>query len=254
MLSEQTTAWYEDWFDSPYYSTLYQHRDESEAQRFVDRLLLGLNPPKGARMLDLGCGKGRFSRNLAKKGFEVTGLDLSKNSIQFARQYETANLSFFTHDMRLPFRINYYDYIFSFFTSFGYFESDADHLRTLKSIRSGLKQDGIFVLDFFNARKVEEQLPRHEEIELDGIHFFIEKRREGGFVVKHIRFRDAGRDWHFTERVRLFHCDELLNLLNHAGLEKKSCFGDYDLNQFEESSSPRAILLAGKKQDLPWST
>ncbi len=144
---QSAVEWYATWFDSPYYPILYRHRDEEEAQRFIDRLLVWLRPSPGARILDLACGKGRFAVYLAKKGFEVTGLDLSARSIREAQRQEGPNLSFYRHDMRLPFRVNYYDYLFSFFTSFGYFPSEKDDLRTLKTVRSGLCKDGVFVLE-----------------------------------------------------------------------------------------------------------
>lgn len=247
MLSEKTAAWYEDWFDSPYYSILYQHRDDTEAHRFIDRLIAYLNPAPGAGMLDLGCGKGRFSRYLAAQGYEVTGLDLSENSIAYAGAFEAPNLSFFTHDMREPYKSNYFDFIFSFFTSFGYFDSDDEHLQTLINIRNGLKAGGYFVLDFFNAANVEKNLPQREEKEIGGIRFLIEKNKEGAYVVKHIRFKDSGVDWHFTERVRLFHCQSLRSLLSQAGLQEEVCFGDYELNPYDEERSPRLILIAQKR-------
>ncbi len=244
---EKTAAWFEEWFDSPYYSILYQHRDEQEARQFIDQLLLKLAPPAQARILDLACGKGRYSRYLAEKGFEVTGLDLSESSILYARQFESERLSFFTHDMRLPYRINYFDYIFSFFTSFGYFDTDAEHLRTLRSIQAGLKPGGIFVLDFFNAYFVRKQLPVVEDKTLNGIHFQIEKREEPPFVTKTIRFEDGGRPYYFKERVRLYECDALRDLLRRSGLQEIDCYGNYQLHPFDKDSSPRLILTAQKR-------
>jgi SAM-dependent methyltransferase len=61
-------------------------------------------------MVDIACGKGRHSKFLAAKGFDVTGIDISTDSIQYAKQFETDNLHFFVHDMRLLFWINYFDY------------------------------------------------------------------------------------------------------------------------------------------------
>ncbi|HRD83225.1 MAG TPA: methyltransferase domain-containing protein [Saprospiraceae bacterium] len=244
MDSENTAAWYEDWFDSPYYSILYQNRDETEARQFIDALLATLQPSTAARVLDLACGKGRFSKYLAEKGFDVTGLDLSFNSIQYARQFEAGNLAFYTHDMRLPYRMRYYDYIFSFFTSFGYFDTDRDHIRTLKSIRTGLRAGGIFVLDFFNACYVRKGLPMQEEKELEGIRFQISKTEDGRFVTKSIQFEDAGRAYRFEERVRLYEQPDLERLFHAAGLEITDVYGDYTLQSFDLQSSPRIILVA----------
>ena len=111
--------WFADWFDSPYYHILYQKHDEADARAALDQLLHALHLKEGSRVLDLACGKGRHARYLADRGFDVTGLDISNQSIAFARQFEHDRLHFYQHDMRLPFRINYYDAVVNFFTSFG---------------------------------------------------------------------------------------------------------------------------------------
>lgn len=243
-LPERNT-WYESWFDSPYYYILYSNRNEDEARAFIDTLLRHLEPPLSSSILDLACGKGRYSRYLAEKGFaNVVGLDLSQKSIRYARQYETANLSFFTHDMRLPYRTNYFDYIFSFFTSFGYFEQEKDDLRTLKAIANGLAQQGTFVLDFFNAQYIIDRLTGKEEKVIDGIHFHIYKQIEGDRVTKHIDFEHAGNTYQFEERVRLYFPEDFDRLFAKAGLRIIERFGDYQLNPFDLKNSPRLILVA----------
>lgn len=112
------TEWFDAWFDTPYYHILYFNRDEQEAENFITRLINYLQPAKGSRMLDVACGKGRHSLTLANMGFSVTGIDLSANSIAEANKFAHADLEFFQHDMRQPFRINYYQYAFNFFYKF----------------------------------------------------------------------------------------------------------------------------------------
>src|SRR6185503_20035959 len=102
--------WFSTWFHSPYYELLYYKRDRSEAKQFLDALLNHLNPAAHAAFLDLACGSGRHSIYLASKGYEVTGIDLSDELIEKAKEHETGNLTFYVHDMRNEFRINYYDY------------------------------------------------------------------------------------------------------------------------------------------------
>src|SRR5260370_410043 len=134
--------WYKNWFGSPYYKTLYQNRDELEAQEFVENLLGYLQPRAGSTMLDIACGEGRFAKQLAEHGYDDTGIDISIESINTALAYESEHLHFFTQDMRLPFYINYFDYAFNFFTSFGYFLHDRDHLLAAKSFGAALKPNG----------------------------------------------------------------------------------------------------------------
>src|SRR5690606_21720625 len=132
-MQQEQVDWFESWFGSPYYHILYEHRDELEAQAFVEELINYLQPLPKSSMADIACGEGRYSIQLAEYGFDVVGIDLSHASIEKAKKHEKENLRFFVHDMRFPFYINYFDYVFNFFTSFGYFASQRDHLMAAKS-------------------------------------------------------------------------------------------------------------------------
>src|SRR5437763_1474337 len=92
--------WYEEWFGTKYYKLLYRNRSEAEAQIFLDMLIGYLHLPKGSRILDLGCGRGRHSIYLASKGYNVTGIDIVPSNINYASLYEAPNLRFIEHDMR----------------------------------------------------------------------------------------------------------------------------------------------------------
>ncbi|MEQ1746825.1 MAG: methyltransferase domain-containing protein [Saprospiraceae bacterium] len=238
--------WFATWFDSPYYHVLYQSHDDKEAQQFIDKLLIALNLPLRARVLDLACGKGRHARYLAEKGFDVTGLDISPASITFARHFEHKRLAFFQHDMRLPYRFNYFDGIVNMFTSFGYFDTDRDHLRTLANVAKGLKPGGVFLLDFFNAEQVRRNLVRHDIKTLDGITFHLHKAIRAGRVYKRVEFETGGRKFVFRERVRLFSLADFLTMFAAVGLELEHTFGDYDLSPFSSAVSKRLILIAKK--------
>src|SRR5262245_17698378 len=142
--------WFASWFDSPHYHRLYGYRDVSEAAGFVDALVDRLHPAPHANVLDLGCGAGRHARHLASKGLDVTGLDLSAGSIAQARRFERPGLRFRRRDMRQPLGIEAYDYVFSFFTSFGYFDDQSEHLVVVSNIAHSLRSGGTLVLDYLN--------------------------------------------------------------------------------------------------------
>ena len=127
--------------------------DYTEAQLFMDNITSYLNLPEDAKILDLACGKGRHSMYLNKLGFDVTGADLSENSIKEAAESANETLHFTVHDMREPFEEKF-DAIFNLFTSFGYFDNDADNLKTLIAIRESLTEYGFAVIDFMNADQV----------------------------------------------------------------------------------------------------
>ncbi len=238
--------WFKEWFDSPYYHLLYNTRDEQEARFAIDNLLLALELTPGSKVLDLACGKGRHARYLAEKGFEVTGLDISQASISYARKFEQEGLEFYQHDMRKPFRINYFDAVMNMFTSFGYFENDADHLQTLQNVSKELKPGGKFLLDFFNARYIRDKLVASESKTIGNFVFVIKRWITGGYVFKNIEFEAEGRLYHFQEKVRLFTLEELEQLLETAGLHIKQSYGGYELSKFEPEFSKRLIIIAVK--------
>jgi len=239
--------WFQKWFDSPYYHVLYRDRDEHEAELFLRNLITKLDLKKGSEILDLACGKGRHSIFLEKQGFTVTGLDISEKSIAFAKKNENPSLSFFVHDMRKPFRINFFDCVLNLFTSFAYFENIKENQQVLQHAKDNLKKGGVFILDFMNASYVIEHLCHEGMKTVEGIDFKIEKKVVDGFILKKISFTDKGNEFTYTERVQAIHFNELKHLVEGAGLKVIHLWGDYELNDFNENTSSRLIIAAIKE-------
>ena len=226
---------------------LYQHRDELEAQTFIDNLLDYLQPLPGSRMADIACGEGRYSIQLAEHGYDVTGIDLSFPSIEKAKKEEANNLHFYVHDMRYPFYINYYDYAFNFFTSFGYFNNQRDHQMAAKSFAAGLKKQGILVIDYLNKDQVLKNLVPEETVARGAYEFQITRRLEDNHIIKDIKFVDEdGKFHHFAERVAAFGLSEFIAIFRNAGLSLVGTFGNYKLGSFDPLTSPRLIMVFKK--------
>jgi SAM-dependent methyltransferase len=243
----QQTDWFESWFESPYYQVLYQNRDLMEAQRFVDTLLAYLHPLPNAQMLDIACGEGRFAIQLAGHGYNVTGIDLSQPSIAKAKQSENDYLHFFVHDMRLPFHNHDFDYTFNFFTSFGYFSDSHDHEIAAKSFATSLKKGGVLVVDYLNKEYAISQLQPEQSIERGNYIFHIKKRHEKNHFVKDISFIDKDDLLrHYTERVASFTLADFVAMFEKAGLSLTETFGDYQLNPYHPTHSPRMIMIFKK--------
>lgn len=239
--------WFQDWFNSPYYHLLYGNRDENEASNFIEALLQYLKPAEDAVFLDLACGKGRHARKINSLGFKTHGLDLSTESISHAKQYSSDNLFFQVGDMR---EVNYsiqFDYILNLFTSFGYFEDLHDNDVMLRSIHQQLKPGGQVLIDFLNFDKIRNSFPYKGEVLRGEIKFNIEKRVEDGRIYKDIRFHDQGIDFHFTEKVQAIDKAEMLQLLQTAGFDVQTIWGDYRLMPYTTDESDRLIVLAVKK-------
>ncbi len=238
--------WFASWFDTSYYHTLYQNRDEKEAKSFVENLIHELNIPKGASLLDLACGKGRHSMTLNELGYNVLGVDLSANSIQIASKSSNDNLTFAVHDMREKIEGRSFSAVFNLFTSFGYFDDESDNLRVLNAVNSMLDENGLLIIDFMNIHRAVDSLVANEVKSIDGIVFNIERKYDGKHIFKDIRFNDQGNDFHFTERVQALTFDAFDKILSQSGFRILRTFGDFDLSPFDKMKSNRLILIAQK--------
>jgi SAM-dependent methyltransferase len=241
-------TWFKDWFNSPYYHQLYFNRDDREAAAFIDKLINFLKPSPGSSMLDVACGKGRHSIQLAGKGFDVTGIDLSNDSINEALQSQTETLHFYRHDMRLPFWINYFDYAFNFFTSFGYFKTRREHDNAIRTIAQAIKKDGVFVMDFLNVHYAEDYLVHQSEKEIDGINFIITKWYDETHFYKKIVVEDESlrEPLIYTEKVAKFTLGDFTEMFAYQGLQMQEVFGDYGFANYDVKKSPRMLMIAKK--------
>jgi len=245
-MSEQ--AWYKEWFNSPFYHKLYFERDDKEASAFILKLIDHLKPAHGSYMLDVACGRGRHSRILAEKGFNVTGIDISFDSIAFAKKYEKDTLEFYQHDMRLPFRVNYFDHTFNFFTSFGYFKTRREHDDAIRTIANGLKPNGIFVIDYLNVHYSEDHLVHNEEKTINGTRYEIRRWHDETHFYKKIIITDTLllQAIDYTEKVSKFSFGDLNDMLSYHGLQVQEVFGDYQLGNYDVRTKPRLIIVAKK--------
>jgi SAM-dependent methyltransferase len=245
-------AWYKDWFSSPFYHKLYFERDEKEAEAFIKKLIEYLHPAPGSRMLDVACGKGRHSKILAAMGFNVTGIDISFSSITWAKQFEQENLDFYVHDMRLPFRANYYEYAFNFFTSFGYFKTRREHDDAIRTIARSLKPGGIFVIDYLNVHYAEDHLRRNEFKQIDNTNYEILRWDDETHFYKKITITDPllPKPFESIERVAKFSLGDFTEMLAYQDLQLQEVFGDYTFASYDIRKTPRMILVASKAQSI----
>jgi SAM-dependent methyltransferase len=142
--------WFADeefWIAS--YPFMFPDRRIEEAEREVEQILTLTEQTAGA-VLDLACGPGRHAVALARRGFAVTGVDRSAFLLGKARSRAKElglAIDFVHDDMRAIRRPATYDVALSLFTSFGFFQDDADNQRVLDNVAESLKPGGVFVLD-----------------------------------------------------------------------------------------------------------
>ena len=244
-MQKEKDNWYSSWFNTPYYHILYNKRNYDEAGLFMTKLTKYLDLSKNASILDLACGKGRHSVFLGTLGYDVTGVDLSPASIKEAKKYESDNVHFKVHDMCLPLDEKY-NAVLNLFTSFGYFDKEEDNFRTIQAIAQELKPDGHGVIDFLNAPYVIQHLVPQETKTIDGIIFKIKREVVDGYILKHIDFSANETSYSYTEKVKALTLEDFTAYFNKAALKITACFGNYNLDSYDQVHSERLILVFNK--------
>jgi SAM-dependent methyltransferase len=247
-----STPWFVDAFTNSYLE-VYAHRDETSARREAAGALSLLRHDGGqGPLLDLCSGAGRHSRAFRTAGCPVVCFDLSPDLVL---QSAAIGLPTVRGDMRaLPFRGGSFAAVTCLFSSFGYFETDAEHGATLLEIARVLAPGGRALLDLMDRETVRCQL-RPQSVEVtEGRTIEVERALsdDGSRVEKAVRLRRSGaptRLWH--ESVRLFTSDELQVLANGAGLLVERTCGDYDGRPHVPGETRRLLLL--RKPLLPQS-
>jgi SAM-dependent methyltransferase len=235
--------WFMEWFDENY-RMLYRHRNSDDAGEQVCLIIDTLKPDKNTAILDLGCGEGRYAAIFKKKGYRVFGLDLSETLVKIGKQ-KKPYLDLMVGDMRaIP---GWFDLILSLFTSFGYFDTDAENEAALSSVYQALNPGGYYWLDFLNDQYVKNNLVPETHTRLySGIEVLEKRKIIKGRVVKDIHFKDNGVDKHYRESVRLFSPGCLEKMFHRVGFRIVRCFGDYQGSSCSPDTE-RAIIVGRKE-------
>ena len=236
------SEWHLDWFNSPFYHQLYKERDYSEATYFMNNLISRLQIDKNSSILDLACGRGRYSLYLSNIGYKVTGIDISKENISEAKKNKSDKLNYILHDMRQPLNQKF-DLILNLFTSFGYYQEDIDNISIIRSIKSNLNNEGKAVIDFLNIDYVLDNLIKYEEKTVDQTKFVINRYLENNLLIKDITIDSNNKQYKFQEKVKAYRVKDFLTMFKDCNIELKEKFGDYHFNSFNKDSSPRLIMV-----------
>ncbi len=244
-------AWHEeDRFWETVCPILFSQRRLYDTPGEVDRIifLLGVNP--GARILDLCCGVGRHSLELARRGFDVTGVDrtplyLEKASNQAAG--EKLNVEFTQDDMRDFCRPNAFDAVINLYTSFGYFDDPEDDRQVIRNVHRSLKSGGTFLIELMGKEVLARIFTERSWHEDEGTIVLEERKvsRNWGWIDNRwILLKDNDRT-EFRVSHRLYSAVELFHLLDGCGLTQIDVYGDLEGNPYDHSAR-RLVVVARK--------
>ncbi|MGB8657153.1 MAG: class I SAM-dependent methyltransferase [Candidatus Zixiibacteriota bacterium] len=241
--------WWQKYFDN-HYLRVYKEMERQASQEVASIIKMMALKPK-ARVLDLCCGYGRHSIELAQKGFDVTGYDLSDFFLEKAKK-DSAKLGlkieYVKGDMRkIPFE-GRFDAVVNVFTSFGYFDNEKDDLKVLKGVGQALKKGGLFLLDLKNREQLIRNFQRRRWYPEEDF-IMLEENLFDLFTSRWESSRtlifENGERKENSFSLRLFTFAEILNLLKKAGFVLESVYGDFDFTEYS-LDSPRMILTSRK--------
>src|SRR3990170_3061905 len=252
-MTKRRGKWYVDFFGEGFYYHNWAPSERFERkEREVDFVVEALGVPGDPAALDLCCGEGRHTVALARRGYQMTGLDLSALHLRLARQAAKeagVNVRWHRADMRdIPWECEF-DAAINMFTSFGYLESDEEDFKVLMAVAGALKPRGRFLLDTINL----EMLMRHWEAHdwqqgVDGTVLLEERRFDFLAGRQHNRILSIHPDGSRSEReidLRLYTLKELVDMLSQAGLTVRRTWGGFDGREYGLDSR-RMIVLAEK--------
>jgi len=248
------TTWYDrDDFWETFFPTLFSGRRWEAAPAEVDDLLKLTDLEPGAHVLDLCCGPGRHSLELARRGLRVTGVDRTASYLETARQKaaeEGLEIEFVQEDMRRFVRPGAFDAAINLFTSFGYFEDPADDLQVAKNLYASLKPGGKLVIEMMGKEVLARIFQERDWVWLD---------EEEGAIILEERKLSQGWSWiestwtllreavrkTYTVSHRLYAGTEMASLLQQAGFASVTLFGGLDSVPYDQNAR-RLVAVAGK--------
>ncbi|MCX9193094.1 SAM-dependent methyltransferase [Carbonactinospora thermoautotrophica] len=242
--------WYEDddlWVG--FASVMFSARREAEAAELVATSPL-LQVAAGTRVLDLACGPGLHVVPLARRGAEVTGVDLSPAMLDRARvacERAGVRARLVRADMREYVDPGAFDLVISMYTSFGYFTDPDDNLRVLRNAFASLTPGGRLLVDVLGKEVLASWVGRPQAVDVE----------DGTVFMRDTILDDWTRlrtDWTLVreDTVRrasivsyLYSAAELRALFEAAGFSDVECFGDFDAAAYDNHA--RRLIVRGTR-------
>ena len=232
-------AWYVDYFDEDYFH--FDRHEDTELE--VDGLARLIGRPDGGAVLDLGCGYGRVSAPLRKRGYRVVGFDLSPSLLGRARGREPG-AAWVRGDMReLPFS-GTFETVISLFNAMGYFEEEDENFRVLTSVSEALRPGGRFVCQLVNRDYLVRRFTANEVHRLDDR--IVVEEREFDPVANRVHTRttvlNGAVKREYASSIRVYTVTELDLLLAAAGMTVREVHGGLDFRPYDWDTNQLVIV------------
>jgi SAM-dependent methyltransferase len=208
-----------------------------------------VSPP---RVLDLCCGFGRITLELARRGFSAVGVDITGAYLETARNdaaYENLSIEFVCSDVRSFKRPAAFDLVVNLYISFGYFDNPADDLLMAQNAQASLKDGGVFIIETLGKEIAVRDFVGAEWFERAGFMVLTEYAPLDSWSLLQNRWilidKKDGRHIEKTFTQRLYAASELRRLLLDAGFSSVELYGDWDESPYDHRAE--ALIAVGRK-------
>ena len=244
-------AWHEeDTFWTKWAPFMFHERRWEQAQEEVALITSLLKVSPRSSFLDLCCGPGRHSLQLARTGFAVTGVDRTKAYLEKARKQaekERLDVEFVQEDMRSFCRPDAFDAVINLFTSFGYFEDIEDDRKVAANVYHSLKDNGVFLIDIAGKEVLARTFRERDWYEVNDILVLQERRitRNWSWMENRWIMVKDGKIEESRLSHRLYSAAELAALLHDCGFGAIDVYGDLTGTPYDHTAK-RLVAVAHK--------
>ena len=230
---------------------LFGERRWANAPGQVEQIIALLGIKEGARILDLCCGVGRHSLELARRGLRVTGVDRTKRYLDRASERartEGLEIEFVLEDMRTFCRPDAFDATVNLFTSFGYFEDAEQDRQVAMNVYRSLRADGSFLVDVMGKEILARIYLQRDWDERDGGLLLLEERqvtRNWSWVENRWIIVKGAERHELKLSHRIYSAVELASLLSECGFARVDVYGDLAGNPYDNTA--RRLVVAAYK-------
>ena len=239
--------WFETFFEGPFVDLWNEAMTEEYTTAEANFMEKKLQPASGARLLDVPCGNGRHAIKLARRGYRVTGVDLSAEFLDHAHRNAASagvEAEFIKADMRALPPGEAYDGAYCYGNSFGYLDP-ASAEAFMESIATRLNPGARFLLETGTA--AESILPHLEEkswYKCGGTYLLTSRRyvpEESRLDIEYTTLRDGKLDPRPTSSYVLT-CAEILRMLERAGFRMEGIYGSTNGEAYKPGSQHLIVV------------
>jgi len=240
--------WWKNYFSEVYYLAAFSMDRNTKKQ--VEFIINQTNVDLGSNVLDMCCGYGRHSIELAKRGYSVVGVDYSDELLNKAKlkadKEELSNIEFIQHDIRDYNVVNKYKLTINMFVSLGYFNDNQDNEKAIKVLCDSVCEGGFLFLELYNYYKMYDN---HEsEMRYPGGNIIITKRSfdyvlNRTHIKRIVKNNNKNYEKEYDMEIKVYTLDEIVKLCEKNNMTVYKCFGDYNGNPFDENSESMLLIL-----------